>query len=447
MAKDLNGKDYRTYMLYRWNRYYDVYKAANNFVALKDRVALGVETQNFNYSSLTANEVTELLKLQGNGTYADFVKATFTPMTDEEVLEAERNYNNASRDLAETTLADIENAQSLLPVLKNRLLPREGGVVKTYLEAEIASAGTLNEADYTPMSWAVFETALDNANIAKSSDSQDTIFTAKYQLQVARNGLVAKGDEADYDELKAVIAQANAALANASSYENYETSPADFGAVLAALGYEVKDANGNTINLYPGSAIDVEDIPYGTHDQDEIDDAADELKRALAKLKFKNLNTGSVGVENKEFGTGEFDETTNAEIKESVLVRNVAKEQNATQVKDLVKALGDSAVVSLDGTYSAEKDTDMFVGTGATITVYKKQGTVNVPVATIKVVVNGDVNGDGVIDVLDCASVELASHGLVEYAGVYGLAADIATATAGITAEDLQAVVGLALNK
>ena len=438
----LSGKDYRTYMLYRWYKFNDEFKSAKNVIELERREALGVETQNFNYSGLTANEVTELLKISGNGTYADYVKATFTPMTEEEAARAQAEYRNIKSDLAGTSLISLADTNDLITRNLGRLIKRTDKPVTKYLETEIASASALKEADYTAMSWKNFKAALDAANTAKSSDSQDTIFRAKYALQVARNGLVLKGDEADYTELKAVIAQANAALTNASSYEN---GAADFGAVLAALGYEVKDANGNTINLYPGSAIDVEDIPYGTHDQDEIDDAADELKRALAKLKFKNLNTGSVGVENKEFGTGEFDETTNTEIKESVLVKNVAKEQKATDVAALVKALGDDVTVSLDETYSASVDTDLFVGTGSTITVFKKQGDVKVPVATIKVVVNGDVNGDGVIDVLDCSSVELASHGLVVYNGVYGLAADVATGADGnITIDDVQAVVGLA---
>ena len=84
-----------------------------------------------------------------------------------------------------------------------------------------------------------------------------------------------------------------------------------------------------------------------------------------------------------------------------------------------------------------------FVGTGATITIYTTQAGVKVPLSTIKVVVKGDVTGDGVIDVLDCMLVELVGTNKTTVSGVYSLAGDIAN-DGKVGLEDLGAVANLA---
>lgn len=437
IKKDLNGKDYRTYALYRWNRFYDIYRDANNVFAVQNKVNLGLETKNFNESPLTANEATTLLA--GN-TYKSYIEALYVVKTEEEAEEAKREYDNLKRDLASYQMIDLANMNSLLPVMKSRLLPRDGGVVNTYLTKEIESAkqavGT-DASKYSEMSWAVYSKALQNAEAVVNSDSQDTIFTAKYQLQVARNNLVLANDEADYSELETLIKQAETALANRSSYKNEDV---DFGKVLAALGYEV-----NGTEIFPGAAKDVVEIPYSKADQDELDDAADELKLALAKLEFKDFEGQKPsGVTSTNIATGE-DEPAN-----NVYTKKIDAKQNKEAVAQLLK-MSDTKYtvqVSLDDKYTAVTDKNLAdtipVGTGATVTITTKVGDVDVPVATIKLIVEGDVTGDGVIDTLDCMIADIVKNGDSSLDGVYFLAGDVA-ANQKIDVNDVNAIVNKAV--
>ena len=435
-SEAVGEKDYRTYMLYRWNIYKDAIKTANNFIELSKRAKSTVETQRFPYRDITVAELNTILAADAHKNYKDFILVLLEDLSEEEIARKTEEHARDVRDYANTDIAKQAINVGLMKLGYDRLIKRTDKPVTSYLEKEIASASGLKEADYTAMSWAVFKNALDNANAAKSSDSQDAIFTAKYQLQVARNRLVAKGDEADYDELKAVIAQANAALQNAGSYKNDKE---DFGAVIAALGYKVTDANGNVINLFPGSAIDVVEIPYGTHDQDELDDAADELKRALAKLEFKTY-TKPAGVESTNIA-GEDEEANN------VYTKTIDPNQNKKAVAELLK--GDYTVaVSFDANYTYKTDEALTekipVGTGATVTLLKEVSGVNIPVATIKIVVTGDVTGDGVIDALDCMVADIVKNGQSSLDGLYFLAGDVA-ANQKIDMDDVNAIVNKAV--
>ena len=67
-----------------------------------------------------------------------------------------------------------------------------------------------------------------------------------------------------------------------------------------------------------------------------------------------------------------------------------------------------------------------------------------IPVATVKIVVEGDINGDGVINVLDASIAELASNSHAELEGCFFLAANLDTEE-GINAKDYSAVLNKAL--
>ena len=86
-------------------------------------------------------------------------------------------------------------------------------------------------------------------------------------------------------------------------------------------------------------------------------------------------------------------------------------------------------------------DNESYTGTNATITFYTTVSGVKVPVTTLKVIVEADVNGDGVIDVLDAAVTELTSNEHAELVGCYKLAANIGSAAADIDKDDYTAVV------
>ena len=201
--------------------------------------------------------------------------------------------------------------------MAGRLLPREGGVVNTYLTKEIQSAkneiGTTNTKGYSTRTWNAYAEALTKAESVVNSTSQDVIFDAKYQLQVARNNLMLAANEADYTELQELMTQAEYVFKNINLYAN--TDPADFGKVLAAWGYTTDSG----VDLFPNSAINVFARAYDKHDQDEVDDAANELKKALSKLVFKNINYGGETVTPTDVPTGEFDENDNPDRKSTRL--------------------------------------------------------------------------------------------------------------------------------
>ena len=440
IATSLDGKDYRSHMLYRWSRYQSALKDGNHAIALEKELNEGLPTQKFEYNSMSVKENATLI---AGDKYESFIKALFVDLNEEEAAAAAKRYADVTKEYGSYTTLDIAQIQNLATRMSQRLIAREGGVVNTYLTKEIESAkaeiGT-DGSKYSAKSWAAYTEALTAAEAATSSASQDTIFKAKYALQVARNNLVLATNEADYTELETLIAQAEGALTNASSYKNGD---ADFGAVLAALGYEV-----NGTEIFPGAAKDVVEVSYDKHDQDEIDDAANELKKALAKLEFTDFTKPS-GVETTEVGTGAQDDSGN-EITESIYTKTIADKQGKTAVADLLAVAGCTVEVSFDANYSAATDTTLAgnekipVGTGATVTILKNVSGVNVPVATIKLIVEGDVTGDGVIDALDCMLAELSANDQATLEGLFLIAGDLA-ANGAIDDSDLGAIVNKAI--
>ncbi len=433
----LNGKDYRSHMLYRWSRYQDAKKDAAHASYIVEKYNAGLQTQKFDYNSMPIYELTELIK---GDSYEKYIKALYVDLNEEELANAQNEYKDIVNQYSSYTTLDIAQIQNLATRMSQRLLPREGGVVNTYLTKEIDSAkaavGT-DSSKYSAKSWAVYSDALANAEAAKTSASQDVIFNAKYALQVARNNLVLANDEADYTELETLIKQAEQALKSAASYKNGE---ADFGVLLAALGYEV-----NGTEIFPGAAKDVVEVSYSKHDQDEIDDAADELKRALAKLEFKDFEGKKPsGVESTNIATGE-DEPAN-----NVYTKKIDANKNKDAVAELLKVSGCTVAVSFDDKYSEATDKDLAdnakipVGTGATVTILQKVGGVDVPVATIRLIVEGDVTGDGVIDALDCMIAELAKNGDTELTGLYYIAGNLKNDTV-IDVNDVDAIVNKAV--
>ncbi len=447
---DLGGASFRTYALYRWYDLNDLRNDAYNMINLYERAqATAPDTKFFPYSGISEYDLKKLVNVNGYDKTDDYILALLQDMSAEDAARAKEDYRNAKKDLANLQASEIADTNDLLGKSVSKLLPRSGGVVNTYLIKEINSAkaviGTNNTKGYSERSWKAYDTALKRAEAVKDSPSQDTIFDAKYQLQVARNNLIPATQEADYEELLALIKQAETVMNNTALYNNTD---AEFGAVLAALGYELTDADGNTVQLFPGSAKTIENVSFDKHDQDEIDDVADDLKKALSKMVFKNTSYGGNTVENSNVPTGELDKDDNP-ITESVKTTVLSAEQILSTVKaqfagtTAANGTVDDIRISLDDNYTLENGEEKFVGTGATITIYTTQAGVKVPLSTIKVVVKGDVTGDGVVDVLDCMIVELASTKYTEINGVYNLAADLAPNSV-IDENDLGEVANLA---
>ncbi len=447
IQKNFDGKDYRTYMLYRWERYKSARSDANWIINLKEEVKFGVPTKHFPYGSYSQAQYTNIV---GNDQYKDFLLALLVDMTEEAAANAAENYKNRSNEYYSQTTLDVAQYSNLLTRMSQRLVLRTSKPVTSYLQKEINSAekdiGT-TQGSYSEKSWTPYINAYNNAKAALSSASQDEIFNAKYQLQVARNNLRTTEKEADYTELKTLIDQAENALINKDSYKNTTDSPVDFGKVLMALGYTTESGT----KLF-GGAKDVLNYSYDKHDQDEVDDAADELKEALAKLEFRDFGTTKpAGVGTTKLPTGEEDETGNA-ITEDIYTQKINAKQNKKAVTDLLSMDGCTVQVSFDEKYSATTANELInyenlpVGTGATVTILKKVGTADVPVATIKIIVEGDVTGDGVIDALDCMIAELCATKQTTLNGLYLIAGDIGEDSEVMGDKDFSAIVNKAVS-
>ena len=429
-------KGYTDYLLYRWDRYVKWRNEANDYVNRAAAVSAGsAETQKFPYANLKASEVKKLSALTS---YEAYINALLVNMTEEEAAAALAEYNNGVKSLNSVSGLDIAQAKNMYNRSTARLVERYNGEKQTYyLQKEIddATAAITSKGNYTDKSWARYTAALQAAQAAlNANESQVQMFDAKYELQVARNEL--RTEEADDTELKALIAQAQAALANASAYDN---TNAEFGAVLAALGMaSVTDADGNSVDLFPNGALNIVNKSYDVDDQRKYDRAADALRVALAKLTFKGATVA--GASETEVGK---DEDGNAvTVKAAVIDQKLA----ADAVKGLFTlASADNKVVSLNGTYALSgDDTAIYTGTGSTLTFVKTVNGVALPVYTLSLVVKGDVNGDGVVDALDAMAVELAANNNASLNGLFFAAGDV-TSDGAIAVADYSAVVNTAV--
>lgn len=434
--EDARTKGYTDYLLYRWDRYVNWRNKANDYINRAAAVSAGsAETQKFPYANLKASEVKKLAALTS---YEAYINALLVNMTEEEAAAALAEYNNGIKSLNSVSGLDIAQAKNMYNRSTARLIERYNGTKQTYyLQMEIAdaTAAITSKGNYTDKSWARYTAALQAAQAAlNANESQVQMFDAKYELQVARNEL--RTEEADDTELKALIAQAQAALAGAAAYDN---TNAEFGAVLAALGMaNVTDADGNSVDLFPNGALNIVDKSYDVDDQRKYDRAADALRAALAKLTFKGATVA--GAAETEVGTDE--DGNKVTVKAAVIDQKLA----ADAVKGLFTlAAADDKVVSLNGTYALSgDDTAIYTGTGSTLTFVKTVNGVALPVYTLSLVVKGDVNGDGVVDALDAMAVELAANNNASLNGLFFAAGDV-TNDGAIAVADYSAVVNTAV--
>lgn len=429
-----DNKDYTDYKMYRLNRYNDARKDAQKLVTLKNDASNNTVDEideKFPYTSIDEDDLRALVKGDAN---ESLILALLEKMTDDEITAKETWLENKKVEYASKTLLDVEMASNVLSRVSQRLLLRDGGVDATYLNDEIASAEAMitDLSKYTDRSVAIYNKALADAKTVAANPTQMTAFDAKYELQVARNGLVLKENEADYTDLEALIEQAKYALNHQSLYNN---TAKEFGQVLAELGYDaIENADGDSVQLFPGSALLVNEKAYSAEDQKKVDRAANALREALARLKFNGVNVGeSVDLEKDDDGNV----TKTAQI--------LKLQQKMTAAAILAKTpvqSGATGVLSSNDYYALDgDDAGKYAGTGSTYTWMTKDA----PICTVKIVVLGDVNGDGVVDALDAATVERASNNHTTLKGLYFVAGNAVDSNETIDAADYSAVVNLAL--
>ncbi len=457
--------NYTDYKMYRLNRYNEAREDVQWYLNLLDDASPATVDEideYFDYNWMEENDYRALVANADNGfdatTKANLL-ALLKSLDEEEKVAKDEWLQDKKNHLASIQLIDVQMDSTLLDLTEDRLLKREGaGTYKDHINDEIASAEAMitDESAYTVTSWANYSEALAAAKVAATTDSQKQMFDAKYELLVQRNRLVKVGEEADYNELNALIEQAKFALANQDMYQNGNY---DFGRVLAELGFEdgtvIKDGNGYEFNLFPGSAYEVLARGYDEDDQNKVDRAATALKEALARLKFKEVAVSGTGATVEDVTLVEADEEKDIEeVVAKVATINANLDEAAVKKLFNVTATGatvgeDNITVSTDINYAVEfatkEDFVGFAGTNATVTFYTVQNGVKIPVATVKLVVKGDINGDGTVDVLDASYGALVAQEKTELSGCYLLAGDLEGGDKAVTTADYSAIVNIAI--
>ncbi len=444
-AAKSDAYDYTDYKMYRWNRYNDARNDAKYYINLKNdasNATVDEIDEDFPYTWINEDDLRALV---AGDQYERYILALLEKKDENAIKETENWLKNKKLEYQSQTLLDVEMAANLVERTSDRLLARDHGVITTFLADEITSADNMVGAQslYTARSWAKYIEAYNEAKAVLANPTQMTVFDAKYNLMIARNELVLVEDEADYSELEALIAQAQQVMANTGLYDN---TAKEIGQVLAELGYvDLENADGDMVQLFPGSALHENSEPYAEDEQYKIDRAATALKEALARLKFKGLNITGANIATETIVP---EDKVNDVPAITASVARIAPELDADTVKALLGATATSAnvttdliTVSNDVNYTIDTDLEAFTGTNATVTFYTLVSGVKVPVATVKVVVDADVNGDGALDVLDAALTELTANEHAQLEGCYFIAANLDTATEEIAGADYTAVV------
>ena len=183
------------------------------------------------------------------------------------------------------------------------------------LEAAIAKAGALTEADYTAESWAKLQTALTAADAALTAkESQDAVDTAAGNLTAAVDALVKKSEEVkvNTEKLEAAIAKADAlkdkeADYTAESWKTMQTALTEAKSALAAKESQDKVDAAETkltkaTNELVKATVSTEvyvlmNIPYDKFYAAEGDDDVDAVTSATKqKTRKSGLTAGSYHV-------------------------------------------------------------------------------------------------------------------------------------------------------
>ena len=149
------------------------------------------------------------------------------------------------------------------------------------------------------------------------------------------------------------------------------------------------------------------------------------IKNGL-KYEFIGGNTGATPLQDTEITTVDY---------ENSLIFTSTENRN-----DITDILGLSATVAATPLASHRYGEIEFYGTGTVISVYDEGEYFG----DFTLIVEGDMNGDSVCDVMDCAAVCLASEGHGTLSGVYKRAADC-NADGTVDVNDYQSIVNRAV--
>lgn len=372
-------------------------------------------------SWLSEDEINTIADAAGNATLTAAIKATMVDPSQADIdayEDALANYVAPSYSALE-----LEDIAARVGYYRDFLNYNTKATEKQFLAKEIEAANAQGyvEGNFSTTSWATYTEALAKATEVNTdpSASQSAVFDAKYALMVARNGLMDKADSCidngAYMQLESLIAQADVMFQNTDLYTVKEGEAADAWAnLVAALGYEYEDENGDIQNLYVNSAkayVASDRVMSSTTDAElasqvaTLQDAINQFTCAIQVVPDEDVPDNSTNVEQAEL------------IIDGLTPATIASGE------DLLALVKASAPEGYNVTLESVASAAGYYGTGATVkaNVTELGGQT---VATYTVVIYGDVNGDGAVDAFDAAVLDLDLADVQALTGAYGLAAD-----------------------
>ena len=414
LDKEINYQDYR---LHEYFEYQDERTATRN--RIQEYTAPEAPDAYIEGCDLSEAEILEISAAAANSTLKDAIEKTLVQPSEAD----EDAYKAALAEYVYPTYTALDNANqaALLGYYKQFLIAKTAE--KQFLAKEIAAANAqgYEEGNYSTDSWAAYSAALATANEVNSEPDalQSEVFNAKYNLMITQNQLMAKEDSAKdngaYMQLESLIAQADVMFQNTDLYTVKEGEAADAWAnLVAALGYEYEDENGDIQNLYVNSAkayVASDRVMSSTTDAElasqvaTLQDAINQFTCAIQVVPDEDVPDNSTNVEQTEL------------IIDGLVPATIASGEDLLA---LVKAAAPEGYnVTLESVASAAG----YYGTGATVKVNVAELD-GQTVATYTVVIYGDVNGDGAVDAFDAAVLDLGLADVQALTGAYGLAAD-----------------------
>ena len=411
------GINYQDYELYEYWDYEENRNAANNMIAAYQ--APEAPDKYIDGSWLSEDEINTIADAAGNATLTAAIKATMLDPSKADLdayAEAVANYEAPTY-----SALDLGDVAAKIGFYKQFLIAKTAE--KQFLAKEIAAANAQGyvEGNYSTDSWAAYSAALATANEVNSAPDalQSEVFNAKYNLMITQNQLMAKEDSAKdngaYMQLESLIAQADVMFQNTDLYTVKEGDAADAWAnLVAALGYEYEDENGDIQNLYVNSAkayVASDRVMSSTTDAElasqvaTLQDAINQFTCAITVVPDEDVPDNSTNVEQTELIIDGLVPATIASGEDLLaLVKAAAPEGYTATLETVASAAG-------------------YYGTGATVKVNVAELD-GQTVATYTVVIYGDVNGDGAVDAFDAAVLDLDLADVQALNGAYGLAAD-----------------------
>ena len=414
-----DGVNFQNYEFFEYWDYEEAKRNAESVLAAYE--APEAPDKYIDGSWLSEDEINTIADAAGNATLTAAIKAT---MVDPSQADIDAYEDALANYVAPTYSAlELEDVAARVGYYRDFLNYNTKATEKQFLAKEIEAANAQGyvEGNFSATSWATYTEALAKATEVNTdpSASQSAVFDAKYALMVARNGLMDKADSCidngAYMQLEALIAQADVMFQNTDLYTVKEGDAADAWAnLVAALGYEYEDENGDTQNLYVNSAkayVASDRVMSSTTDAEiasqvaTLQDAINQFTCAITVVPDDTVPDNSTNVEQTEL------------IIDGLVPATIASGEDLLA---LVKAAAPEGYnVTLESVASAAG----YYGTGATVkaNVAELGGQT---VATYTVVIYGDVNGDGAVDAFDAAVLDLDLADVQALTGAYGLAAD-----------------------